>query len=99
MIASVRYANALRPCILQVWATVRMRAVATSPWALRLPKMILRNCTAMRKACSTQLLVGREGRLKRYAYDPLRNLIDITDALGRHTRLAYFENQALQSLT
>jgi hypothetical protein len=32
---------------LQVWVIVSKRAVAISPWRLRLPKLILRHCTAV----------------------------------------------------
>src|SRR5215472_15599654 len=46
----------LRRCRSQVSAMVSKRDVASSPWALRLPKQILRHCTPVRRARSTLLL-------------------------------------------
>ena len=44
-------------------------------------------------------VTDRQGRVATYAYDAARNLIDITDPLSRHTKLAYYENGKLKALT
>ena len=41
----------------------------------------------------------RQGRVTHYAYDAVRNLIEITDPLDRHTTFGYWENSKLKSLT
>ncbi len=41
----------------RVWDTVSKRAVSISPCALRLPKLVLRHCTAIHKVRSARLLV------------------------------------------
>lgn len=44
-------------------------------------------------------VTDRQGNTTRYTYDAARNLIDIADALSRHTKFTYFENHTLKSLT
>jgi RHS repeat-associated protein len=41
----------------------------------------------------------RQGRVTRYTYDAIRNLVDITDPIGGHTKLGYYENGRLKTLT
>lgn len=44
-------------------------------------------------------ITDRQGRVTQYAYDAVRNLIGITDPLGQQTKLGYYENGKLKSLT
>jgi RHS repeat-associated protein len=41
----------------------------------------------------------RQGRMTIYTYDAVRNLIDITDPLDRHTKFTYYENGHLKTVT
>src|SRR4051812_44792620 len=56
----------------QVRATVSKPATATSPCGLRLPKLILRHCTAQRRARSAALLVGSTPSLSRNVQEPFK---------------------------
>ncbi|MDQ2777028.1 MAG: hypothetical protein M3Y57_19215 [Acidobacteriota bacterium] len=44
-------------------------------------------------------VTDRQGRTTTYTYDAMRNLIDVQDPLGRHTKFGCFENGSLASLT
>jgi len=44
-------------------------------------------------------ITDRQGKTTAYTYDAARNLIKIVDPLGLQTKLAYYENHTLKSLT